>query len=192
VVGTDWTRQLPGSVDLDWPSAARMYDYFLGGAHNFPTGWDGAAVLAAAPARSDLRLVEGVFRVDYRLVPESSVVDQLAGGELIGPGEGGRASSRGQCSRSAVSGPRLRRAASSVTTVLSRVASSAPGALAPFAAFCVWWAYREYQPGWGGGDGRFQCLCGRGWDRFCLVLVAGLSECRGDPSSVLRWAEGAA
>ncbi|WP_373293111.1 SAM-dependent methyltransferase, partial [Saccharothrix coeruleofusca] len=26
---------VPASVDLDRPSAARMYDYYLGGSHNF-------------------------------------------------------------------------------------------------------------------------------------------------------------
>ena len=29
---TDW---VPAGIDVDRPSAARVYDYFLGGAHNF-------------------------------------------------------------------------------------------------------------------------------------------------------------
>ena len=28
-------RALPTEIDLSRPSAARVYDYFLGGAHNF-------------------------------------------------------------------------------------------------------------------------------------------------------------
>lgn len=191
-MATDWTRQLPGSVDQDRPSAARMYTHLLGCTHNFRTGWHGAAVLAAAPARPGPRSGEGVFRVDYRLMPESLAADQLADGELIGPVGGQTTSSRRQCPPSAVSGPRPRRAASSVTTVLSRIASSATGALAPFTVICVWWAYQEYQPGWGGDDDPFPRLRGRGWDRFCPIFVGRGSERRGDPSSVLRWAEGTA
>jgi SAM-dependent methyltransferase len=43
----DWA---PGSIDLTKPSAARMYDYYLGGAHNFSVDRDLARkVLVQAP-----------------------------------------------------------------------------------------------------------------------------------------------
>lgn len=49
-MAADWTRPVPANIDLDRPSVARMYDYFLGGAHNFQVDRDAAdAVLAAAP-----------------------------------------------------------------------------------------------------------------------------------------------
>ena len=37
----------PGGIDLDRPSAARVYDYFLGGAHNFAVDRDLAKQIAA-------------------------------------------------------------------------------------------------------------------------------------------------
>ncbi|HET8660331.1 MAG TPA: SAM-dependent methyltransferase [Micromonosporaceae bacterium] len=41
---------MPDGVDLDRPNAARMYDYYLGGAHNFGVDRRAAeAVIAAAP-----------------------------------------------------------------------------------------------------------------------------------------------
>jgi hypothetical protein len=46
VTGADWTRD----VDIDQPSAARMYDYFLGGSHNFAVDRQAAEqVITAIP-----------------------------------------------------------------------------------------------------------------------------------------------
>ena len=46
-MGADW---LPSNIPLDKPSVARMYDYFLGGAHNFAIDRQAADhVIAACP-----------------------------------------------------------------------------------------------------------------------------------------------
>lgn len=44
-MGSDW---LPTGISLDKPSVARMYDYFLGGAHNFAIDRQAAEVVLAA------------------------------------------------------------------------------------------------------------------------------------------------
>ena len=40
---------VPSSVDLDRPSAARMYDYFLGGSHNFAVDREAAKSVEPHP-----------------------------------------------------------------------------------------------------------------------------------------------
>jgi hypothetical protein len=48
---TDWPSSVPPKVNLDQPSAARMYDYYLGGAHNFAIDREAAErAIAALPA----------------------------------------------------------------------------------------------------------------------------------------------
>jgi hypothetical protein len=50
VAMTDPASWVPADIDLERPNAARMYDYFLGGAHNFQVDRAAAeAVLAIAP-----------------------------------------------------------------------------------------------------------------------------------------------
>src|SRR5687767_805172 len=39
----DWPDWAPAGIDMDRPSAARMYDFFLGGAHNFASDREMAA-----------------------------------------------------------------------------------------------------------------------------------------------------
>jgi SAM-dependent methyltransferase len=47
----DWA---PSGIDIDQPSAARMYDYYLGGSHNFAADREAAkAVIAAIPDVAD-------------------------------------------------------------------------------------------------------------------------------------------
>jgi S-adenosyl methyltransferase len=58
---SDW---IPEGVPLEKPSVARMYDYHLGGAHNFAA--DRAAAEAAAAAYPDLPLVMRVNRAFLR------------------------------------------------------------------------------------------------------------------------------
>jgi hypothetical protein len=58
---SDW---IPEDVALDKPSVARMYDYHLGGAHNFAA--DRAAAEAATAAYPDLPLVMRVNRAFLR------------------------------------------------------------------------------------------------------------------------------
>jgi hypothetical protein len=41
-MAADWARPAPAGADLDRPSVARMYDCFLGGAHNVQVDRDGA------------------------------------------------------------------------------------------------------------------------------------------------------
>ena len=49
--GTGWPEGVPPKVNLDQPSAARMYDYYLGGVHNFAIDRDAAErAIAALPA----------------------------------------------------------------------------------------------------------------------------------------------
>ena len=52
----DWA---PSGIDLDRPSAARVYDYFLGGAHNFAVDREAAEatarVMPGLPATRGLR-----------------------------------------------------------------------------------------------------------------------------------------
>jgi S-adenosyl methyltransferase len=46
-----WPTGIPPKVNLDKPSAARMYDYYLGGAHNFAVDREAAErAIAALPA----------------------------------------------------------------------------------------------------------------------------------------------
>ncbi|HEV2784232.1 MAG TPA: SAM-dependent methyltransferase [Actinophytocola sp.] len=46
-----WGAGIPPNVNLDTPSAARMYDYYLGGAHNFAVDREAAErAIAALPA----------------------------------------------------------------------------------------------------------------------------------------------
>ncbi|HEU5470587.1 MAG TPA: SAM-dependent methyltransferase [Actinophytocola sp.] len=46
-----WPESVPPKVNLDQPSAARMYDYYLGGAHNFAIDREAAErAIAALPA----------------------------------------------------------------------------------------------------------------------------------------------
>jgi hypothetical protein len=48
---TSWPSSVPPRVNLDEPSAARMYDYYLGGAHNFAIDREAAErAIAALPA----------------------------------------------------------------------------------------------------------------------------------------------
>ena len=48
---TNWPEGVPPKVNLDQPSAARMYDYYLGGAHNFAVDREAAErAMAALPA----------------------------------------------------------------------------------------------------------------------------------------------
>jgi hypothetical protein len=48
------TGQVPAGVDMSRPSVARMYDYFLGGTHNFPVDREaGDKLKAAAPDVED-------------------------------------------------------------------------------------------------------------------------------------------
>lgn len=48
---TSWPSSVPPRVNLDQPSAARMYDYYLGGAHNFAVDREAAErAIAALPA----------------------------------------------------------------------------------------------------------------------------------------------
>ena len=47
----DWA---PETIDIDRPSAARMYDYFLGGSHNFAVDREAAQAMIAAVPESPL------------------------------------------------------------------------------------------------------------------------------------------
>src|SRR5438445_11130749 len=51
VCRVSWPTGVPPKVNLDQPSAARMYDYYLGGAHNFAIDREAAErAIAAMPA----------------------------------------------------------------------------------------------------------------------------------------------
>ncbi|MDG4800505.1 SAM-dependent methyltransferase [Micromonospora sp. WMMD980] len=53
-MGTEAMSWAPAELDLSRPNAARMYDYFLGGSHNFAADRQAAdAVLAVAPHVAD-------------------------------------------------------------------------------------------------------------------------------------------
>ncbi len=69
--GRTW---VPDEVDLDTPSSARIYDYLLGGAHNF--AMDRAAaerLLTAVPARDMARLNRAFLRRVVLFLVESGI-----------------------------------------------------------------------------------------------------------------------
>jgi O-methyltransferase involved in polyketide biosynthesis len=68
---SDWAR----GVDIDTPSAARMYDYYLGGGHNFAADRRAAdAVIAAIPDLPLIALANRAFlRRAVRFLIESGV-----------------------------------------------------------------------------------------------------------------------
>jgi O-methyltransferase involved in polyketide biosynthesis len=62
MAGVDPASWVPPSVDMGQPNAARMYDYFLGGAHNFEADRAAAlAVLAVAPHVRDAAYANRAF-----------------------------------------------------------------------------------------------------------------------------------
>ncbi|MDG4752885.1 SAM-dependent methyltransferase [Micromonospora sp. WMMD718] len=61
-MGTEAMSWAPAEVDLTRPNAARMYDYFLGGSHNFAADRHAAdAVLAVAPHVADAARANRAF-----------------------------------------------------------------------------------------------------------------------------------
>lgn len=68
---SDWAR----GVDIDTPSAARMYDYYLGGGHNFAADRRAAdAVIAAIPDLPKIALANRAFlRRAVRFLIEAGV-----------------------------------------------------------------------------------------------------------------------
>ncbi|MFF0172883.1 SAM-dependent methyltransferase [Micromonospora profundi] len=61
-MGTEAMSWAPAELDLSRPNAARMYDYFLGGSHNFAADRQAAdAVLAVAPHVADAARANRVF-----------------------------------------------------------------------------------------------------------------------------------
>ncbi|WP_230519640.1 SAM-dependent methyltransferase [Salinispora arenicola] len=61
-MGTEAMSWAPAELDLSRPNAARMYDYFLGGSHNFAADRQAAdAVLAVAPHVADAARANRAF-----------------------------------------------------------------------------------------------------------------------------------
>nr|WP_241825204.1 SAM-dependent methyltransferase [Micromonospora sp. CB01531] len=61
-MGTEAMSWAPAELDLTRPNAARMYDYFLGGSHNFAADRQAAdAVLAVAPHVADAARANRAF-----------------------------------------------------------------------------------------------------------------------------------
>ena len=72
---TSWPSSVPPRVNLDQPSAARMYDYYLGGAHNFAVDREAAErAIAALPATvAGARTNRAFLQRAVRLLVESGV-----------------------------------------------------------------------------------------------------------------------
>jgi hypothetical protein len=68
----DWA---PETIDIDRPSAARMYDYFLGGSHNFAVDREAAqAMIAAVPETPLLAQANRAFlRRSVRFLVEAGI-----------------------------------------------------------------------------------------------------------------------
>ncbi|BCB83970.1 SAM-dependent methyltransferase [Phytohabitans suffuscus] len=68
----DWA---PETIDIDRPSAARMYDYFLGGSHNFAVDREAAqAMIAAVPEAPLIAQANRAFlRRSVRFLVEAGV-----------------------------------------------------------------------------------------------------------------------
>lgn len=85
-VRPDWA---PESIDMEVPSAARVWDYFLGGSHNFPADRDVAeAAIALKPDMPALaRSVRGFLHRSVELIARAGVrqyIDIGAGIPTVG------------------------------------------------------------------------------------------------------------